>query len=81
MQPTLQLADPAYPTVFAIGDVADMQNQKMAWHAVQHVHVVAENIVCLFVAENSNDAMLSKYSQVLWRNCTSLGMVSCCLYE
>lgn len=81
VRPTLQLADPAYPTIFAIGDVADTQNQKAARRAVQHAHVVAENIARLVAAGNSDDAALSEYSQVPWRICMSLGMVSRRLYE
>jgi NADH dehydrogenase FAD-containing subunit len=69
---TLQLADPAYRTVFAIGDVADTQNQKAARRAVQHAHVVAENIARL--AAGNSDTALSEYSQVPWRICMSLGM-------
>jgi NADH dehydrogenase FAD-containing subunit len=74
VRPTLQLADPAYPTVFAIGDVADTKNQKSARRAVQHAHIVAENIARL--AAGDADAELSEYSQVPWRICLSLGLVS-----
>ena len=48
-----------------IGDVADTQNQKVAQRVVQYAHVVAENIVRFFTAGNSDDAVLSEYSQVL----------------
>ncbi|KAF8257660.1 FAD/NAD-P-binding domain-containing protein [Lactarius quietus] len=72
VRPTLQLADPSYPTIFAIGDVADTQNQKAARRAVQHAHVVAENIARL--AAGDSDAALSEYSLVPWRICMSLGM-------
>ena len=74
MRPTLQLTDPAYQNVFAIGDVADTKNQKSARRAVQHAHVVAENIARL--AAGGADAELSEYSQVPWRICLSLGLVS-----
>jgi NADH dehydrogenase FAD-containing subunit len=72
VRPTLQLADIAYPNVFAIGDVADTKNQKAARRAVQHAHVVAENIALL--ATGNSDAALSEYSQVPWRICMSLGL-------
>ena len=74
MRPTLQLAHTSYPTVFAIGDVADTKNQKAARRAVQHAHVVAENIARL--ASANSDVALSEYSQVPWRICMSLGLVS-----
>lgn len=74
VRPTLQLANTAYPTVFAIGDVADTKNQKAARRAVQHAHVVAENIGRL--ATGNSDVALSEYSQVPWKICISLGLVS-----
>jgi NADH dehydrogenase FAD-containing subunit len=73
VRPTLQLAHAAYPTIFAIGDVADTNNQKAARRAVQHANVVAENIA-LLASGNSDAAALSEYSQVPWRICMSLGM-------
>ncbi|KAI9456055.1 FAD/NAD-P-binding domain-containing protein [Lactarius psammicola] len=72
VRPTLQLANTAYPRIFAIGDVADTKNQKAARRAVQHAHVVAENIARL--ATGKSDAALSEYSQVPWRICISLGL-------
>ena len=74
MRPTLQLADPAYPTVFVIGDVADTKNQKAARRGGQHAYVVAENIARL--AAGHSDTALSEYPQVPWRICMSLGLVS-----
>ncbi|KAI0295057.1 FAD/NAD-P-binding domain-containing protein [Multifurca ochricompacta] len=72
VKPTLQLADQTYPNVFAIGDVADTQDQKAAKRGVQHAHVVAQNIACLAV--EGLDAVLSEYSHVPWMIRMSLGM-------
>ena len=74
MRPTLQLADPAYPAVFVIGDVADTKNQKAARRGGQHAYVVAGNIARL--AAGHSDTALSEYPQVPWRICMSLGLVS-----
>jgi len=79
VRPTLQLADPAHPTVFAIGDVADTKNQKSARRGVQHAHVVAENIARL--AAGDADAELSEYSQVPWRIILSLGLTRQLLFS
>ena len=43
--PTLQL--PAYPEIFAAGDIIDWDEQKMSFKAGRHGNVVAKNILAL----------------------------------
>jgi apoptosis-inducing factor 2 len=43
----LQLADNAYPNIFAAGDVADTVDLKMAYKARLHAPIIAKNILSL----------------------------------
>ncbi|KXS15624.1 FAD/NAD(P)-binding domain-containing protein [Gonapodya prolifera JEL478] len=45
--PTLQLADVAFPNIFACGDIADTADMKLARTALIQAGVVAENILAL----------------------------------
>ncbi|KAI0264925.1 FAD/NAD-P-binding domain-containing protein [Gloeopeniophorella convolvens] len=64
VRPTLQIADAAYPKIFAIGDVADTQNQKAARRGVQHANVAAENIARLAAVGRARPDELTEYTQV-----------------
>jgi apoptosis-inducing factor 2 len=44
---TFQLDDPAYPNIFAAGDVADTADLKMAYKAGLHAPIIAKNIKSL----------------------------------
>ena len=46
-QQTLQIIDPLYPNIFAIGDVAATNSPKMARSAFAQAEIVADNIIRL----------------------------------
>lgn len=48
----LQVADNAYPNIFAAGDVADTGDLKMAYKASLHGPIIAKNIVSLIKGQN-----------------------------
>ncbi|KAA1473325.1 FAD/NAD-P-binding domain-containing protein [Dentipellis sp. KUC8613] len=60
VQRTLQIADPAYPHVFALGDVADTTHAKAARPAMQQAEVVAANIRKLEDGASADE--LSRYT-------------------
>ena len=47
VQPTLQLKDPAYPNIFAAGDIADTGAHKAARPGMAQAEVVAKNIFAM----------------------------------
>lgn len=47
VRPTLQLQDMKYSNIFAIGDIADSGAPKAARPAMQHVGVLARNVVAM----------------------------------
>lgn len=47
MKPTLQLQDPEFPHIFALGDVADTKGPKMARAGFAQADIAARNIVAL----------------------------------
>ncbi|PSR83422.1 hypothetical protein BD289DRAFT_370027 [Coniella lustricola] len=47
VKPTMQFADPAYPHLFAVGDIADTGAHKAARPAGPHAAVLARNMVAL----------------------------------
>lgn len=73
VRPTLQIADPQYPKVFALGDVADTGAGKAARPATVQAQIVAENIMSLIKAE---DADLKEYKADPPAIHLSLGLVS-----
>lgn len=73
MRPTLQIPDPQYPKVFALGDVADTGAGKAARPAIVQAQIVAENITSLI----KNDAAdLKEYTADPPGIHLSLGLVS-----
>lgn len=50
---TLQVADKAYPNIFAAGDVADTGDLKMAYKAGLHAPIVAKNIISLIKGQTA----------------------------
>lgn len=52
MKPSLQLIDPTYPNVYALGDVAESGGPKMARAAFTQSQVVADNILQLIQGQN-----------------------------
>ncbi|KAL7425019.1 hypothetical protein Q5752_000706 [Cryptotrichosporon argae] len=57
VRPTLQLRDPAYPHMFAVGDVADTGAHKAARPGSAQAGVVARNIARLIAGEPANEAI------------------------
>jgi apoptosis-inducing factor 2 len=51
---TLQLDDPAYPHIFAAGDVADTGDIKMSYKATLHGPIIAKNIKSLLSGQEAN---------------------------
>lgn len=47
VKPTMQFADPAYPHLFAVGDVADSGAHKAARPAVSQAQAAAKNIAAM----------------------------------
>ena len=57
---TLQLADPLYPNIFAIGDVNDVAETKLSVHAQAQIPTIVKNIVSLI--GNGPDATLKLHT-------------------
>ncbi|KAI0050109.1 FAD/NAD-P-binding domain-containing protein [Auriscalpium vulgare] len=72
VKPTLQIADDAFPNVFAVGDVADTTNQKAARPGSKHAEVVAENIAALVAGHGAT----TTYEPAGFGIHMSLGLVS-----
>lgn len=51
VRPTMQFADPAYPHLFAVGDVADTGAHKAARPAMAHAQVLARNVAAMVRGE------------------------------
>lgn len=71
---TLQLTDPSFPNVFALGDVAHTTHHKAARPAHRQAEVVANNIAKL--AEGGEGVTLEEYPDLPAGIHMSLGMVS-----
>ena len=57
---TLQLADPLYPNIFAIGDVNDVAELKLAVHAQAQIPIIIKNINSLI--KGGPDATLKEHT-------------------
>lgn len=55
VQPTLQVV--GHPRLFALGDITDLKENKMAWHIEGHVHVAKANILSLLGGNNTHDSL------------------------
>ncbi|KAK9768553.1 hypothetical protein K7432_000696 [Basidiobolus ranarum] len=72
VQDTLQLIDPAYPHIFAVGDVNDIPVVKLAGAAISQGAYAAENIHKLIMSRNLS-TKLSKYQGPKPYMCLVLG--------
>lgn len=45
VKPTMQLADPKYPNIFSVGDIADSGARKTVRAAIPQVSIIAQNIM------------------------------------
>ncbi|KAI9732626.1 MAG: hypothetical protein M1834_003962 [Cirrosporium novae-zelandiae] len=60
VHPTLQLLDPQYPNIFALGDVAETGGAKSAIAGMTQAEVVAANIRTLISRERSGEEMKAR---------------------
>ncbi|KAJ7170939.1 FAD/NAD-P-binding domain-containing protein [Mycena crocata] len=74
VSPTLQIADPAYPRVFAIGDVAETGAHKAAGPGHHQAAVVVQNIVRMIAGYSARKAYIPAVSRIR----LSLGLVCRC---
>jgi len=58
VKPTLQLQDPAYPHIFAAGDIADTKAHKAARPGMAQVEVVAKNIAAMIEGREPKDTLV-----------------------
>lgn len=58
VRPTMQFADPAYPHLFAVGDVADSGAHKAARPAAQQAVAAARNIAALVDGRAPTEAII-----------------------
>lgn len=58
VRPTMQFADPAYPHLFAVGDVADSGAHKAARPAAQQAVAAARNIAALVDGRAPTEAIV-----------------------
>lgn len=54
VRPTMQLADPAYPNMYAVGDIADTGAHKAARPGVGQAAVVAQNVAAMIAGKRSH---------------------------
>jgi len=57
VQPTLQILDPRYPNIFALGDVAMTGGPKAARPGIRQAQIVAENIAKLASGDGANEKL------------------------
>lgn len=58
VQPTLQLQDPKYSNIFAVGDVADTGARKAARPGVEQAAVAVANIASMIAGKEPNEQMV-----------------------
>jgi NADH dehydrogenase FAD-containing subunit len=61
VKPTMQLANPKYSHIFAIGDINDWQEIKLAGAAMYQGHFVAKNIKAILDTQSGIDTELEDY--------------------
>lgn len=71
VRPTLQLLDPKYPHIFAVGDIADTGAQKAARPGVGQAAVLAKNVKALIEGEEPTETYVKNPAAIH----LTLGMV------